>query len=105
MAQIASDNVKRLNLQDRVEIIEGDLFKYDLSGADIVYLYLSEVSNKLIKPKLEKELKSTARVVSHYHKIRGWRISDSVKVIASLGDRKFPLTERPIYLYRMNEIY
>jgi cyclopropane fatty-acyl-phospholipid synthase-like methyltransferase len=50
---------------DRVRFVEGDLFTADLSEATVVTLYLSEGINRRLEPKLKKELRSGARVVSH----------------------------------------
>lgn len=52
----------------------GDLFKEDLSGADVVYVYgMPKVLKNKLKEKLERELKPGARVVSYVFKIDGWQ--------------------------------
>jgi SAM-dependent methyltransferase len=56
---------------DRVRFVEGDLFTADLSEATVVTLYLSEGINRRLEPKLKKELRSGARVVSHQFPIAG----------------------------------
>ena len=52
----------------------GNLYKYDLDGADVVYLFgtPSGIDSRL-KNKLIKELKPRARVVSYVFEIKGWR--------------------------------
>jgi len=69
----AREKIFELNLQDRVKIIQGDLFKVDISSADVVYLYLTTSANEKVRPKLEAELKNGARVVSHDYRIVGWK--------------------------------
>lgn len=71
----------------------GDLHKYDLSGADVVYLFgtPSGIDSKL-KNKLLKELKPGARVISYVFEIKGWQAAETDK----LDDG-----EVAIYLYKM----
>jgi len=53
-------------------VIQADFFKINLSRADVVTLYLLTSVNSMIKPKLEHELKTGARVVSHDFPVHGW---------------------------------
>src|SRR5580692_298559 len=66
-------HVVALGLSDRVRIIHGDALKTDLTGADVVTLYLLTSSNERLRPVLEAQLKPGARVVSHDFEIRGWK--------------------------------
>jgi len=75
----AITEIKRLNLSDRIKVINEDFFNVDISDADIVTLYLTTSANEKLRPKLEKELKSGTRVVSHDYEIRGWVPSKIVK--------------------------
>ncbi len=54
-----------LGLRKRVKIFYRDLFKCDLSNADIVICYLLQETNDKLEEKLLKELKPTARVISN----------------------------------------
>jgi predicted RNA methylase len=65
--------IKRFNLESKIKVINDDFFNVDISDADIVTLYLTTSANEKLRPKLEKELKAGARVVSHDYEIRGWR--------------------------------
>ncbi|MCP8317547.1 MAG: class I SAM-dependent methyltransferase [archaeon] len=69
----ARAEIRRLNLESRIKVINDDFFSVDVSNADIVTLYLTTSANEKLRPKLEKELKSGARVVSHDYEIRGWK--------------------------------
>lgn len=68
LARVAS-----LGLSDRVKIVHGDALKTDLTGADVVTLYLLTSSNERLRPVLEAQLKPGARVISHDFEIRGWK--------------------------------
>jgi len=65
--------IKRFNLESKIKVINDDFFNVDISDADIVTLYLTTSANEKLRPKLEKELKAGARIVSHDYEIRGWR--------------------------------
>jgi SAM-dependent methyltransferase len=54
-----------LGLRKKIKVIYGDLFKKDLSNADVVVCFLWPSTNKKLQEKLIKELKSTARVISN----------------------------------------
>ncbi|GIU74439.1 MAG: 50S ribosomal protein L11 methyltransferase [Bryobacteraceae bacterium] len=90
----ARQAVESLGLQDQVKVIEGDLMQVDLSGADVVALYLLTEANEQLRPKLERELKPGARVVSLEFRIKGWKPARIEKVEA----HRHPYT---IYLYEL----
>ncbi len=94
LAKRARQAVEQLGLQDQVKVIEGDLMNVDLSAADVVALYLLTEANEQLRPKLEKELKPGARVVSLEFRIKGWKPSRVEKVEA----HRHPYT---IYLYEL----
>lgn len=93
LAKRAREAVESLGLQQQVKIIEGDMMAVDLSGADVVALYLLTEANEQLRPKLEKELKPGARVVSLEFRIKGWKPARVEKVEA----HRHPYT---IYLYQ-----
>jgi predicted RNA methylase len=64
--------IEREHLDGSAGIIRADFFDINLSRADVVTLYLLTSVNTIIKPKLERELKLGARVVSHDFPIHGW---------------------------------
>ncbi len=73
LAKKALSTIHELGIQDRVTIVQEDMFKVNLNQANVIFLYLTTSANDKIKPKLEKELKSGTRVVSHDYEILGWR--------------------------------
>ena len=68
----------------------------DLSGADVVTLYLLTKSNDLLRPLLEKQLKPGTRVVSHDYAIRGWQPVRVETVEAHKRDHKLYVYEFPV---------
>jgi 16S rRNA A1518/A1519 N6-dimethyltransferase RsmA/KsgA/DIM1 with predicted DNA glycosylase/AP lyase activity len=66
------DRIKSLGIDKKARIIKGDIVKQDLSGADMLTVYLLPSSNDKIRPKLEKELKAGTRIVSHDFLFQGW---------------------------------
>lgn len=89
----ANERIESMNLKDRVKIIQGDLLQADLSGADVVVIYLLTGSNEILRPRLEKFLKPGARVVSYAYAIPGWKPTKVDKTDQQLG--------HPIYLYEI----
>ena len=73
LAKKALTSIHELGLEDKTEIFQNDIFDVDLSSANVVFLYLTTSANERIKPKLEEELKSGTRVVSHDYEILGWK--------------------------------
>ena len=71
----ARTEIKKLNLESKVNVIQGNFFDVPISEADVVTLYLTSSANERLRPKLEAELKRGARVVSHDFKVPGWKPS------------------------------
>jgi cyclopropane fatty-acyl-phospholipid synthase-like methyltransferase len=65
----------------RVSFVEGDLFQADLAAATVVTLYLSESINLDLEPKLRRELKPGARVVSHQFSMGRWQADRVVTAV------------------------
>jgi len=61
----ARANARAARVEKRVEFIQGDLFKTDLSEATVVTLYLLPRLNRQLRPQLWRQLPVGARVVSH----------------------------------------
>ena len=84
-------------LSDRVTIVNGDMFKMDLSSADVVYLYLTTSANEKVKPKMEAELRKGTRIVSHDYEVVGWKPS---KVENFVENPSLGYPSHTIYLYK-----
>lgn len=66
----ARENVGRQGVEDRVAIVEQDIFTLDLSAADVITLYLLPRFNERLIPQLQ-QLKRGARIVSHDFNLPG----------------------------------
>jgi len=73
LAKKALVTIQELGIQDRVTIVQDDIFKVNISTANVVFLYLTTSANDKIRPKLEEELKPGTRIVSHDYEIVGWK--------------------------------
>ena len=93
----ALSTVYENGLQDRVTIVNGDMFNVDLTSADVIFLYLTTSANEKVKPKLETELKPGVRVVSHDYEIVGWK---PVKVENFCENQTLGYPSHTIYLYK-----
>ncbi len=58
-----------------VKIHYGNIWKWDLRGADVIYIYLMPKAYPRMKRKLEKEARKGTRVVTYCWPIRGWESS------------------------------
>lgn len=82
------------SLKPNLEVLRQNFFKTDLSNADVVTMYLLPSVNEALRKKLERELHSGARVVTHDFSIPDWTPS-RVELIQG------PLGLHALYLYRL----
>jgi predicted RNA methylase len=81
-------------LSGRAKIIQGDIFKVNLSNADIITTYLLQETNDKLFPKLDKELKEDTRIVSsafNYPKLKPITINPDGPIYG------------PLYLYHYSK--
>lgn len=64
------ENVEKNEVGSLVSIVEEDIFKLDLSGANVITLYLLPDLNVRLIPQLQK-LKPGSRIVSHDFRMKG----------------------------------
>ena len=83
-------NARMAGVDDRVVVIHGDFFEVDISEATVVYMYLLTSVNERLKPKLERELRPGARVVTLDFAIPKWK---PVRVLGEGG------WQRTVYVY------
>jgi protein-L-isoaspartate O-methyltransferase len=92
----SSQRIKELGLDERAHIICEDMFDVSVHRATVVTLYLLTAANEKLRPKLERELRSGARVVSHDFHIPGWEADQVVDVTSRNGiSHKLYLYVRP----------
>ncbi len=76
----ANENAEAEGVTDKVTFVQGDLFEFDFSKANVLTLYLLPSVNLELMPKLKKELKPGSRVVSHDFRMGDWEPEKTVKV-------------------------
>lgn len=97
LAKRAMNVIQDNGLSNRITIINEDMFKVDLTSADVIFLYLTTSANEKIKPKMEIELKTGVRVVSHDYEVVGWK---PVKVDQFIEKPAVGYPSHTIYLYK-----
>jgi len=75
----AKENVKQNKVESNAKIVLGDIFAVDLSGADVITLYLFPRLNVRLIPQIEK-LKPGSRIVAHDFGIEGVKPDKVVEV-------------------------
>ena len=89
-----NDRIRRFGLQNQARVIHADFMQVDLSPADVVTIYLATDSNEILRPNLERYLKTGSRVVSHDYAVPGWK--------AKIVDKDLPEARgHIIFLYEM----
>lgn len=78
----------------QAKVIQADLMDVDLSSADVIAIYLSYSVNSKLAPKLSRELKPGARIVSLDYVLPGW-VPEKEITIESGG------VSRKLFLYRV----
>ena len=96
LAKRTMNRIYDLGLQDRVKIINEDIFRVDLRTANVVYLYLTTSANEKIRTKLETDLKKGARVVSHDYEMTRWK---AARVERFCENPRLGYPTHTIYLY------
>ena len=77
----AIPNVKKANLEKKIEIRQGDILNVkDMSDATVVLLYIGDDLGERISPVLQRTLKPGARIVSHRFKLGDWEPTKKVTV-------------------------
>jgi predicted RNA methylase len=68
----ANGLIRLSGLAGRARVLHRDMFTFDVTGADVVVVYLLQGTNQRLKERLQKQLRDGARVVSHSFSMSGW---------------------------------
>jgi len=80
-------NVKTAMLEAKIELRLGDALDIkDLDTANVVFLYMGNEFDLLIRPHLWRQLKVGSRVVSHRFVMGDWVPDKTVKIMGADGD-------------------
>ena len=88
--QSARETAVKMGLEERATFIHDDVMAQNLSGANVVLVYLLGSGSAALRPKFEKELKPGTRIVTETFPMPGWKPN---KIQETLG--------RMFYLYTM----
>jgi hypothetical protein len=91
----SSARLVELGLDKRAKIVRGNLFETDVHPATVVTLYLLPDVNQRLRPRLEKELRAGARVVSHNYSMDTWEAEQEETVTSADGQ------SHTVFLYVM----
>ena len=80
LAEVAYAAVKSRELQDKVEIRWGNALAVDMSNTTVVFLFMGEAFNMIMRPLLWKQLPVGARVVSNDFGMGDWKPDRTVRV-------------------------
>lgn len=96
LCEKSSQRIRELGLQDRARILHENMFEVNVRHATVVTLYLLTKVNERLRPMLEQQLRSGARIVAHEFQVPGWTPAESIVFTAKEGvDFKLYLYVRP----------
>jgi tRNA G37 N-methylase Trm5 len=78
--QEANENAKKNGVEKLVKFRNEDLFKASFREATVVTLYLLPELNYKLRPKLWRELKPGARIVSHQFDMGDWKPEKTIEL-------------------------
>ena len=80
LAEVAFAKVRAAGLADKIEIRWGDALSVDMSEATVVFLFMGEPFNLMMRPLLWKQLRVGARVVSNDFPMGDWKADKAIRV-------------------------
>ncbi len=90
MVELARANVRRAGVERLVEIRQGDALEVDLREASVVTLFLFRELNLELRPRLQRQLRPGARIVSHRFDMGDWT-----------PDAQITVNGNPLYLWKI----
>ncbi|MEM4461187.1 MAG: methyltransferase domain-containing protein [Nanopusillaceae archaeon] len=79
LSKIAEFRVKKEKLENRIKIINDDFFNINLRKATVIFVYLSSKLNKMLEPKLKRELRNGTLILSASHKFNNFKLIKKIK--------------------------
>ena len=90
MVRESRKNAEKNNVSDLVEIIQADIFKVDISDADVLPIYLLPEMNLKLVPQFET-LKPGSRLVFHNYDLAGYAYDKKIEIISNEDNSKHTL--------------
>lgn len=82
LVKLSKEKAKALGLERRAEFVNQDIFEANYSEYSVITMYLLPEFNEKLRPKLLKELKPGARIVSHEWDMGAWEPDELLSVRA-----------------------
>jgi SAM-dependent methyltransferase len=92
LVQDSRESALKAGVADRTQFLWQDIFQTDVAPATVVAIYLSPELNLKLRPKLLRELRPGARIVSHDFDMGDWPPTRTLRV-------KGPTREHTIHLW------
>ena len=80
LAEVAYAQVKAAGMEDKIEIRWGNALGVDMSAATVVFLFMGDAFNLVMRPLLWKQLPVGARVVSNDFSMGDWKADRTLRV-------------------------
>ncbi len=80
MITVAEQAARQAGVSGKVRFRNEDIYRADFRDANIVTLYLSDVLNLKLRPKLLRELKPGTKIISHDFRMGDWAPEQIVRV-------------------------
>ncbi len=93
LSKESEERIRKLGLEQRVKILQEDLFSTSVRPATVVTLFLRRGMNEELRPILERDLRSGTRIVAQEFDVPGWKPQ---KIIPTKSDDGLTYT---IFLY------
>jgi SAM-dependent methyltransferase len=98
MVEALEKRIRDAGMVGRISAIQANFMETNLTEASVVALYLTTSGNAKLRPKLEADLETGARVVSHDFPVQGWVTDQPDNAPHITGSHK-------MFLYRIPEAY
>ena len=103
LCSTARDEIQKLHLNEYIKVFNSDFLEADLAGCSVLTLYLSNEATELLRPKLQKELRSGSRVICYAYRMNLWKVTKEVELQQPYyANRKFV---EMLYLYHVPDAY
>jgi len=93
----SKENIRKAGVGNLVEIREQDIRTVDLSPASVLTMYLLPEVNLMIRPNIWKQMKPSARVVSHDFDMGDWKPRKEVRIKDKSG------WDHTLYLWNVSD--
>ena len=90
MVRESRKNAEKNKVSDLVEIVQADIFKVDISDADVLPVYLLPEMNLRLVPQFET-LKPGSRLVFHNYDLAGYVYDKKIEIISNEDNSKHTL--------------